>query len=131
MPDYAVNEDQLLGWVDSLSNWGRWGDDDELGTLNNLSPELTKRALALVEDGTTVSCAAPLTFNQAELDVPRPPVHYMVGAGEAYRPGDGPGRDTPGQPRPLHVGWLSVQRATLVIRQDPRRRDGGRYHDRP
>ena len=92
MPDYAVNEDQLLGWVDSLSNWGRWGDDDELGTLNNLSPELTKRALALVEDGTTVSCAAPLTFNQAELDVPRPPVHYMVGAGEAYRPGDGPGR---------------------------------------
>jgi kynurenine formamidase len=92
MPDYKVDENQLLGWIDSLSNWGRWGDDDEMGTLNNLSPELTKKALALVEDGTTVSCAAPLTFNQAELDVPRPPVHYMVGAGEAYRPGDGPGR---------------------------------------
>ncbi len=127
MPDYAVNEDQLLGWIDSLSNWGRWGDDDELGTLNNLSPELTKRALALVEDGMTVSCAAPLTFNQAELDVPRPPVHYMVGAGEAYRPGgDGflrthlprPHRDSPGQPCSLHVGRAPVQRTTFVIRQD-------------
>ncbi len=92
MSNYKVNESQLLEWVNSLSNWGRWGDDDELGTLNNLSPELTKHALSLVEDGTTVSCAAPLSFNQAELDVPRPPVHYMVGAGEAYRPGDGPGR---------------------------------------
>ncbi|MCH8236136.1 MAG: cyclase family protein, partial [Chloroflexi bacterium] len=45
MPDYSVDEQQLLGWIDTLSNWGRWGDDDELGTLNNLSPELTKRAL--------------------------------------------------------------------------------------
>ena len=88
----APTNDEFEAFKERFSNWGRWGDDDELGTLNNLSPELTKRALGLVEDGTTVSCAAPLTFNQAELDVPRPPVHYMVGAGEAYRPGDGPGR---------------------------------------
>ena len=81
MPDYSVDEQQLLGWIDTLSNWGRWGDDDELGTLNNLSPELTKRALALVEDGLSVSCAAPLIFNEAAPDVPRPPVHFMVGAG--------------------------------------------------
>ena len=30
-------EEQVLGWFDSLSNWGRWGDDDELGTLNLIS----------------------------------------------------------------------------------------------
>lgn len=31
------------GWV--------WGDEDELGNLNELSPELTKKALSLVKDG--------------------------------------------------------------------------------
>ena len=25
--------------MSSLSNWGRWGDDDELGTLNLITPE--------------------------------------------------------------------------------------------
>jgi len=88
MSGYRVNEQELLGWIDSLSNWGRWGKHDELGTLNNLSADLTKRAMGLVEDGTAVSCAAPLVFNQPSIDSPRPPVHFMVGAGEAYRPGD-------------------------------------------
>ena len=30
--------------MDSLSNWGRWGPEDELGTLNLITPE--KRAQA-------------------------------------------------------------------------------------
>ena len=88
MEQYRANESELLGWIDSLANWGRWGKDDELGTLNNLSPELTKKAMELVKDGTAVSCAAPLVFNEASIDAPRAPVHFMVGAGEAYRPGD-------------------------------------------
>ncbi len=28
------DESQVLGWMESLSNWGRWGDDDQLGCLN-------------------------------------------------------------------------------------------------
>ena len=28
-----------------LSNWGRWGEDDEIGTLNNISPEDVVAAL--------------------------------------------------------------------------------------
>jgi len=31
------------GWV--------WGDDDQLGNLNELSPELTKKALPMVKEG--------------------------------------------------------------------------------
>ena len=27
-------EEQVIDWMDSLSNWGRWGKDDQLGTLN-------------------------------------------------------------------------------------------------
>jgi len=28
------SEEEVIGWMDSLSNWGRWGADDQLGTLN-------------------------------------------------------------------------------------------------
>jgi hypothetical protein len=27
-------EEEVLGWMTTLSNWGRWGPEDELGTLN-------------------------------------------------------------------------------------------------
>lgn len=45
----------------SLSNWGRWGADDELGALNLITPEKRKAAAALVTDGVTVSLARNAT----------------------------------------------------------------------
>ena len=41
-----------------LSNWGRWGKDDELGTLNLITPAKRKAAAALVREGVTVSLAS-------------------------------------------------------------------------
>lgn len=41
----------------SLSNWDRWGKDDELGALNLITPEKRKQAAALVQDGVSVSFA--------------------------------------------------------------------------
>jgi kynurenine formamidase len=38
-----------------LSNWGRWGADDERGTLNFITPEVVKRAAGLVRRGTVFS----------------------------------------------------------------------------
>jgi len=43
-----------------VSNWGRWGPDDERGTLNYLTPEHVRAATALVRTGRTVSLAIPL-----------------------------------------------------------------------
>ena len=40
-----------------LSNWGRWGKDDQLGALNLVTPTKRKQAAALVKDGVTVSLA--------------------------------------------------------------------------
>ncbi|HYR42698.1 MAG TPA: hypothetical protein VER98_06730, partial [Terriglobia bacterium] len=40
-----------------LSNWGRWGNDDELGAANLITPAKRKQALALAKDGVTVSLA--------------------------------------------------------------------------
>src|SRR6266576_5873786 len=40
-----------------LSNWGRWGEKDELGAANLITPAKRKQALALAKDGLPVSLA--------------------------------------------------------------------------
>jgi len=45
---------------ESVKNWGRWGADDELGTLNYVSPEKVQAAAALVRSGRRVSMAIPI-----------------------------------------------------------------------
>lgn len=77
-----------------LSNWGRWGPDDERGTLNYITPASVRKAARLVRSGRTVSMAVPIN-REAGPDNPRPPVHTMVrnydsrrGAGELQFCGD-------------------------------------------
>ena len=45
-------------WRVELSNWGRWGPDDELGALNLITPAKRLAATALVRAGITVSLAS-------------------------------------------------------------------------
>ena len=80
-------EEEVLTYFQKFSNWGRWGDDDELGTPNLITPEKTKRALATVQEGTTVSLARTVMF-EPSLDAPAPPVHFMVESGEGWASGD-------------------------------------------
>ena len=40
-----------------LSNWGRWGADDELGAANLITPAKRKQALALATQGLPISLA--------------------------------------------------------------------------
>ena len=49
--------DEYDRWRTDYCNWGRWGGDDELGTLNFITPHVRRRAAALVQDGNTISCA--------------------------------------------------------------------------
>lgn len=42
------------------SNWGRWGDDDERGTLNLITDDVRARAAAEARTGTAVSLAMPV-----------------------------------------------------------------------
>jgi kynurenine formamidase len=74
-------EAEVLGWYTSLSNWGRWGQDDELGTLNLITPDKRAQAARLVQDGVTVSCARTLRF-EANPGNPVPPQHFMLRSGE-------------------------------------------------
>ena len=44
-----------------VSNWGRWGDDDELGTLNLIDDAAVRRGAAAVRTGKRFSLALPLS----------------------------------------------------------------------
>jgi kynurenine formamidase len=50
-------QDDVLGYFDTLSNWGRWGGDDELGTLNLITDDVRLAAARAVRRGRSVSCA--------------------------------------------------------------------------
>ena len=53
----TIDEVRRLG--QQCSNWGRWGDDDELGTMNLISPEHVARAASTVELGEIISLGLP------------------------------------------------------------------------
>lgn len=69
---------EVLGFHRTLSNWGRWGPEDERGALNLITPEVTAAAAGTVRSGRTVSCARPIN-TRAALDNPRPATHVMLG----------------------------------------------------
>ena len=46
-----------------LSNWGRWGPDDERGTLNFITPDRVLAACSLPRSGRVISCALPFDQN--------------------------------------------------------------------
>ncbi|GAA2524582.1 cyclase [Winogradskya humida] len=47
----------MFGYFETLSNWGRWGDDDERGTLNHITDDVRVAAARSVRHGRSVSCA--------------------------------------------------------------------------
>src|SRR3954462_10563196 len=74
-----VSEAQFEAWQTQLSNWGRWGKDDELGTLNLITPEKRRAELALVKEGVPVSLSINTAFEKA-IDVPCPGEWAMTSA---------------------------------------------------
>lgn len=67
-----------------LSNWGRWGSNDQLGTLNHITAERRAAAAALVMAGETVSLARPIHLGDGSVE---------RGVHELIRRPDGGARD--------------------------------------
>jgi kynurenine formamidase len=63
-----VTKAEFDQWMQDISNWGRWGDDDELGTLNLITPEKRLAASKLVKEGVSVSMALDLNKKQDPLN---------------------------------------------------------------
>src|SRR6202790_4170045 len=60
-----ANEEDFHRALKELSNWGRWGDDDELGAANLITPAKGKQALALAKEGVTISLAHDVVQEKA------------------------------------------------------------------
>jgi kynurenine formamidase len=52
-----TNEEDFRRAMKELSNWGRWGADDELGAANLITPAKRKQAIALAKEGVAISLA--------------------------------------------------------------------------
>ena len=76
-----VTADMVEKWMTVLSNWGRWGKDDQLGTLNLITPAKRKQAAALVREGFSVSLARD-TDKENSVDNPSPFSHTMRWTGK-------------------------------------------------
>ncbi len=69
--------------AEAYRNWGRWGDDDVLGTLNHLTPAHRAAAAALVRDGRVISLAQSFDTDGPQKGWRRRtnPVHTMTDTG--------------------------------------------------
>jgi kynurenine formamidase len=70
-----------------VSNWGRWGADDELGTLNLINPAAVQRGIAAARSGARIPLAIRLDANGPQLGtIPGRinPLHTMVAINQAY-----------------------------------------------
>lgn len=107
-------KDEALTYFESLSNWGRWGDGDELGTLNLITDETRLAAAGSIRSGRAVSCSRAISpresGNLTEF------IHFMTATGgEASKEGKSSFADWIGIPvhgptfthldSPSHEGW--------------------------
>lgn len=77
-----MTEDEVLALFERCSNQGRWGPDDELGTLNFVTSEVRRAALAGVVHGEVVSIGKDLR-TRGSAQVPPSAVHAMVYGGHS------------------------------------------------
>jgi kynurenine formamidase len=96
---------EMLEYFDTLSNWGRWGEDDQAGTLNYITADSVRAATALVRDGVHVSCSAVIKAETEPDQILGPPQRYMVSTGDSAHPGDSPDR----------AGWGPIEYIGLTF----------------
>jgi len=72
-----LTDQELEAIFHRCSNAGRWGRDDELGTLNYITPQKRVAAAALVKTGEVVSVARDLSTRQSKTNM-QPVVHVMM-----------------------------------------------------
>jgi kynurenine formamidase len=78
----AATKADVDRWMKEVSNWGRWGKDDQLGAINLITPAKRKTAAAEVKEGVSVSMAhEPLT--EKAPDNGDPFVFEMLATGDA------------------------------------------------
>lgn len=79
-PREGATRETIAKWFEALSNWGRWGCEDQLGALNLITGEKRREAAALVRLGISISLSRDAT--KQRVGVSAPFEHTMVTWGE-------------------------------------------------
>jgi kynurenine formamidase len=66
--------------ADRVRNWGRWGADDQIGTLNFITPDAVRHAATLAKKGRIIPMGVPLDAHgpQGAHGIRRNPIHVMT-----------------------------------------------------
>src|SRR4029079_17001335 len=86
---HHTTKEDFVQLMTQLSNWNRWGKDDQMGAINLITPAKRKQALALVKEGVSYSMARSAEM-QEDVDNPAPLARKMTRVGSAA-PGSGSG----------------------------------------
>ena len=70
-------------------NWGKWGANDELGTLNYITPDVIVKASRMVKRGVNFSLSIPFDSTGPQINQPRRfnPIHRMILTGPDFTTG--------------------------------------------
>jgi kynurenine formamidase len=91
--DLAILDD----YIQRCSNWGRWGPDDQLGTVNLITAEKVREAAALVKAGKSISLTMPYDAHGPQngyLDRTNPRLYQLL-SGPGYLVGEQNSLETP------------------------------------
>jgi kynurenine formamidase len=83
-PGGARDEGPALYPHEELNNWGKWGDDDERGAANYITPERIVAAGKLIQNGKTFSLAIPIDRTGPVFPPRLVPHHTMTVTGADY-----------------------------------------------
>ena len=72
-----TSREDVWRWFRAARNWGRWGPDDERGTINLITPEKRRQAAALVRTGEVISLSRPFPLDPAPNN-PAPAQRYTT-----------------------------------------------------
>jgi kynurenine formamidase len=86
-----LTKEDVDRWMTEMSNWGKWGKDDQAGTVNLITPARRKAAAALVHDGVSVSMSLDADLPKEGPTSGPPPGAPPAGAPGAQPAGRGAG----------------------------------------
>lgn len=68
--EHPRTEGELRTYIPSRRNWGRWGQDDQLGTIKLVTAKKRVQAASLVRSGRLISLSRPLPTVQTKCGQP-------------------------------------------------------------
>lgn len=89
VPEAAMTNDLIRETAVRCRNWGKWGAEDERGTLNYIAPAKIVEATRLVRRGKVISLAVPFDGAGPQAGSPRRfnPIHRMILTGPDFTTG--------------------------------------------